>query len=162
MNQNSTHSFTNLRSLSLPKWPTKQFIFSLFAAGHPVRSLWRLIGSMFCVSVLATLAACGSSSSTGSNDSPKISDADYEVDSYKGLPSCTKKHEGVTAYVIDQEQGYVCENGKWVEDDAAVEIRSSSSKEAENISSCVDKTEMGEVSSSSAENLLSSSSKENS
>ena len=82
------------------------------------------------------LVACGSSSSTGSNDSPKISDADYEVDSYKGLPSCTKKHEGVTAYVIDQEQGYVCEDGKWVEDDAAVEmIGSSSSKKNDKSSS---------------------------
>jgi len=90
---------------------------------------------MFCVSVLATLAACGSSSSTGSNDSPKISDADYEVDSYKGLPSCTKKHEGVTAYVIDQEQGYVCENGKWVEDDAAVEMIGSSSSSKKDKSS---------------------------
>ena len=162
MNPLFPHVIVNSRTLSLPKWPAVQSVDTLSAAGHPGRSLWRLIGSMLCVSVLATLAACGSSSSTGSNDSPKISDADIEVDSYKGLPSCTEKREGTTAYVVDQEQGYVCENGKWVEDDAAVEIRSSSSKEAENISSCVDKTEMGEVSSSSAENLLSSSSKENS
>ena len=80
------------------------------------------------------LAACGGDSGT-TNSAPKISDADIEVDSYKGLPSCTEKREGTTAYVVDQEQGYVCENGKWVEDDAAVEMIGSSSSSKKDKSS---------------------------
>lgn len=72
------------------------------------------------------LAACGDDSGT-TNSAPKISDADYEADSYKGLPKCSDELDGKTAYVVDQEQGYVCEKGEWVEDEAAVEIRSSSS-----------------------------------
>lgn len=72
------------------------------------------------------LAACGGDSGT-TNSAPKISDADYEADSYKGLPKCSDELDGKTAYVVDQEQGYVCEKGEWVEDEAAVEIRSSSS-----------------------------------
>ena len=92
--------------------------------------------SAFAIATYAAFffSAFGSSSSTGSNDSPKISDADIEVEFYKGLPSCTEKREGETAYVVDQEQGYVCENGKWIEDDAAVEIRSSSSSSGSNVS----------------------------
>ena len=73
------------------------------------------------------LAACGDDSST-TNSTPKISDADYEADSYRELPSCTESHDGETAYVVDQDQGYICKKGKWVEDDEAVEIRSSSSE----------------------------------
>jgi uncharacterized protein (TIGR02145 family) len=72
------------------------------------------------------LAACGGDSGS-TNSTPKISDADYEADSYKGLPKCSDELDGKTAYVVDQDQGYVCKNGKWVEDEAAVEIRSSSS-----------------------------------
>ncbi|MDY6333109.1 MAG: FISUMP domain-containing protein [Fibrobacter sp.] len=73
------------------------------------------------------LAACGDDSST-TNSTPKISDADYEADTYRDLPSCTESREGETAYVVDQEQGYVCKKGKWSEDDEAVKIRSSSSE----------------------------------
>lgn len=73
------------------------------------------------------LAACGDDSST-TNSTPKISDADYEADSYRELPSCTESRDGETAYVVDQDQGYICKKGKWVEDDEAVEIRSSSSE----------------------------------
>ena len=73
------------------------------------------------------LAACGGDSGS-TNSTPKISDADYEADSYRELPSCTESRDGETAYVVDQDQGYICKKGKWVEDDEAVEIRSSSSE----------------------------------
>lgn len=57
----------------------------------------------------------------------KNSSADMEVSTYDGLPTCAEKREGKTAYVKDQDQGYVCKAGKWVEDDGAVKIYSSSS-----------------------------------
>ena len=79
------------------------------------------------------LAACGGDSGS-TNSTPKISDADYEADSYKGLPKCSDELDGKTAYVVDQEQGYVCEKGEWVEDEAAVEIKSSSSSSGSNVS----------------------------
>ena len=71
------------------------------------------------------LAACGDDSGA-TNSAPKISDADYEADSYRELPSCTESRDGETAYVVDQDQGYICKKGKWVESDA-VETNSSSS-----------------------------------
>ena len=72
------------------------------------------------------LAACGDDSGTASGGSTKLSNADMEVDSYSQLPSCVEKREGKTAYVVDQEQGYVCQEGEWVESDA-VETNNSSS-----------------------------------
>ena len=58
-------------------------------------------------------AACGDSGNTASPQS----NADMEVRIYSELPSCAEKRDGKTAYVADQEQGYICQNGKWVEDD---------------------------------------------
>ena len=58
-------------------------------------------------------AACGDS---GNGASPH-SNADMDVQTYSELPSCAEKRDGKTAYVADQEQGYICQNGKWVEDD---------------------------------------------
>ena len=58
-------------------------------------------------------AACGDS---GNTSSPQ-SNVDMEVRTYSELPSCAEKRDGKTAYVADQEQGYVCQNGEWVEDD---------------------------------------------
>ena len=81
------------------------------------------------------LAACGSSNGTGSYDTPRISDADIEVDSYKWLPSCTERRFGETAYVIDLDQGYVCIDGMWVEDDNAVKLTISSSSNGNGLSS---------------------------
>ena len=57
--------------------------------------------------------ACGDSGNTASPHS----NADMEVRTYSELPSCAEKRDGKTAYVADQEQGYICQNGKWVEDD---------------------------------------------
>ena len=77
-------------------------------------------------SALFLLSACGGDSESTSGPA-KSTSADMEVSTYDGLPSCAEKREGKTAYVKDQEQGYVCQNGKWVEDDGAVIIYSSSS-----------------------------------
>lgn len=78
--------------------------------------------------VVVLFAACGDddSSTTTSVGSSRLSNADMEVDTYRELPSCAEKREGKTAYVADQDQGYVCENGEWVAD-SDVEVYSSSS-----------------------------------
>ena len=82
---------------------------------------------LLTISLVALLAACSDDSNTTSVDPSKHSYTDMEVDSYSQLPSCVEKREGKTAYVVDQEQGYICKEGKWVENDEAVEIKSSSS-----------------------------------
>ena len=70
--------------------------------------------SLVLISSLALMyAACGDS---GDGASPQ-SNADMNVRTYSELPSCAEKRDGKTAYVADQEQGYICQNGKWVEDD---------------------------------------------
>lgn len=76
--------------------------------------------------VVFFLAACGDDSGTTSEVSAKLSNADMEVESYSQLPSCAEKREGKTAYVADQDQGYICQGGEWYESDA-VEIYSSES-----------------------------------
>ncbi len=70
--------------------------------------------SLVLISTVAFMfAACGDS---GDGASPH-SNADMDVQTYSELPSCAEKRDGKTAYVADQEQGYICQNGKWVEDD---------------------------------------------
>jgi uncharacterized protein (TIGR02145 family) len=70
--------------------------------------------SLVLISSLALMfAACGDS---GNGASPH-SNADMDVQTYSELPSCAEKRDGKTAYVADKEQGYICQNGKWVEDD---------------------------------------------
>lgn len=71
--------------------------------------------------------ACGGDSDTATSPM-KNSSADMEVSTYDGLPTCAEKREGKTAYVKDQDQGYVCKAGKWVEDEGAVKIYSSERK----------------------------------
>ncbi len=67
-------------------------------------------------SIAFTIAACGDSGKATSG-LQKVSNADMEVRTYSELPSCVEKRNGKTAYVADQEQGYICTNGKWIEDD---------------------------------------------
>ena len=62
--------------------------------------------------VVLYFSACGGDSGTASGGSTKLSKADMEVETYNQLPSCAEKREGKTAYVVDQEQGYLCEEGK--------------------------------------------------
>ena len=72
-----------------------------------------LLSLVFISSLAFMFAACGDSGNTASPQS----NADMEVRTYSELPSCAEKRDGKTAYVADQEQGYICQNGKWVEDD---------------------------------------------
>ena len=65
------------------------------------------------------ISACGEGSSV-SNAPEKLSNADMEVNTYKELPSCVEKRDGKTGYVVDQDQGYICRNGEWVEKEVAV------------------------------------------
>ncbi len=85
-----------------------------------------LMEMVFAAFAVFTLSACGGDSNTTSAGPAKQSNADMEVDSYNQLPSCAEKREGKTAYVVDQDQGYVCKKGEWVESDV-VETNNSSS-----------------------------------
>lgn len=87
--------------------------------------------SIFVLLLTLLLIACGGDSGTASGGSTKLSNADMEVDSYSQLPSCVEKREGKTAYVVDQEQGYVCQEGEWVEDESIDVAYSSSSSKIE-------------------------------
>ena len=91
--------------------------------------------SIFVLLLTLLLIACGGDSGTASGGSTKLSNADMEVDSYSQLPSCVEKREGKTAYVVDQEQGYVCQEGEWVEDDAGETNSSSSMKSSSSVKS---------------------------
>ena len=73
------------------------------------------------VSVLL-LVACGDGANAASSTPNKSSSADMEVRTYSELPTCAEKREGKTAYVKDQDQGYVCKSNEWVEDDDAVVV----------------------------------------
>ena len=79
------------------------------------------------VSALFLLSACGGDSDSATSPA-KSSSADMEVATYEMLPSCAEKREGKTAYVKDQDQGYICQNEKWVENDDAVEVYPSSTE----------------------------------
>lgn len=94
---------------------------------------------VFSVTAIASVAilfsACGDDSSTPANTPAKVSDADMEVDSYGQLPSCVEKRDGKTAYVVDQDQGYICKAGEWLESESEQKIYSSSSDKSEKKSS---------------------------
>ena len=82
-----------------------------------------------------SLVACNGSSGTASEKPAQLGNADMEVDTYRELPSCVKKRDGKSAYVVDQDQRYVCKAGEWIEDVESVKVYSSSSKRTGNISS---------------------------
>jgi len=60
------------------------------------------------------IIACGDDSSSSNSQEKKI-EADMEVDAFDELPSCAEKRQGKTAYVVDQNRGYVCSGGEWVD-----------------------------------------------
>ena len=71
------------------------------------------------VFVVFCLFSCGDDSESF-NAPEKLSDADIEVPSYRQMSQCFGENEGKTAYVVDQDQGYICQNGEWVEKEVAV------------------------------------------
>ena len=77
--------------------------------------------ALFFVALAAFfISACGDDSGTTSGGYTQHSNADMEVKEFKNLPSCIEKREGKTAYVVDQDQGYICRNGEWIEKEVAV------------------------------------------
>ena len=84
-----------------------------FIMNKKMNSNTKRLSLVLISSIAFMFTACGDSGNTASPHS----NADMEVRTYSELPSCAEKRDGKTAYVADQEQGYICQNGKWVEDD---------------------------------------------
>ena len=108
------------------------------------------------------VVACGDDSGTNgvSNRSPTSAEqcrnADYEVGSFEGLPSCTDKQEGLVGCVQGSNKIYVCEEGEWIH-----QIDSSSSSKEDDDLEEEDKSSSSRIESSSSseeENVHSSSS----
>ena len=139
--------------------------------------------------MLLALAACGGDSkitdpardteladdslteSIQNKDSDSAKDADFGenvntvVPSFDDLPSCTRDHEGATAYVEDEDSAYVCKKGLWVVDDSLTkavrpdsENKSSSSAKAKSSSSKTGDSSSSAKSSSSKDGKSNSSS----
>ncbi len=71
----------------------------------------RALVSLFVASVVAMLAACGSSDSgTAIDDSDIVS---LYVDTFEDLPNCSKNREGDLAEVQDTREAYRCLKGVW-------------------------------------------------
>ena len=71
------------------------------------------------------------------SDSAKDAEPGEKVDavvpSFDDLPSCTRDHEGATAYVEDEDSAYVCKKGLWVVDDSLTKaVRPDSEKKSSN------------------------------
>ena len=141
--------------------------------------------------VLLALAACGGdgkgtdpardteladdslTESIQNKDSDSAKDAepsekvDVVVSTFDDLPSCTRDHEGATAYVEDEDSAYVCKKGLWAVDDSLTkavrpdsEKKSSSSAKAKSSSNETSDSGSTKSQSSSSAVKASSSSKE--
>ena len=94
--------------------------------------------------------------------------ADTVVPTFDDLPSCTRDHEGATAYVEDEDSAYVCKKGLWAVDDSLTkaiqpdsEKKSSSSAKAKSSSNkASDSSSSDKSRSSSSAVKMSSSSKD--
>ena len=140
--------------------------------------------SRFCIglalwALLLALAACGGDSKgTDPKDAELADDSltesiqNKDSDSAKGtepgenvdtvvptfddLSSCTRDHEGATAYVEDEDSAYVCKKGLWVVDDSLTKaVRPDSEKKSS--SSAKAKSSSNETSDSSSKAKSSSS-----
>ena len=56
--------------------------------------------------------------SDSAQDAESGEKVDTVVPTFDDLPSCTRDHEGATAYVEDEDSAYVCKKGLWVVDDS--------------------------------------------
>ena len=83
--------------------------------------------SRFCLglalwALLLALAACGGDSKgTDPKDAEPGENVDTVVPTFDDLPSCTRDHEGATAYVEDEKKAYVCESKRWTANDSLTE-----------------------------------------
>ena len=103
------------------------------------------------------------------SDSAKDAESGEKVDTvvttFDDLPSCTRDHEGATAYVEDEDSAYVCKKGLWAVDDSLTkavrpdsENKSSSSAKAKSSSSKTGDSSSSAKSSSSKDGKSNSSS----
>ena len=69
--------------------------------------------------LLLALAACGGDGKgTDPKDAEPGENVDTVVSTFDDLPSCTRDHEGATAYVEDEKKAYVCESKRWTANDS--------------------------------------------
>jgi len=76
------------------------------------------VPAIFALGCFAVLAACGSDSSADS--SPKTSTEELSFETFDDLPNCTKNSEGKTAFIEEDGQQYVCQDGEWKEESEVV------------------------------------------
>ena len=116
--------------------------------------------------LLLALAACGGDSKgTDPKDAELAEMVDTVASNFDNLPSCTRNHEGVTAYVEDEEKAYVCDGDDWTEDGSLTnailpdsEKKSSSSAKAKSSSNKASDSSSSDKSQSSSSAVKTSSS----
>ena len=128
--------------------------------------------SRFCLglalwALLLALAACGGDSKIAdpARDTELAEMVDTVASNFDNLPSCTRNHEGVTAYVEDEEKAYVCDGDDWTEDGSLTnailpdsEKKSSSSAKAKSSSNKASDSSSSDKSQSSSSAVKTSSS----
>ena len=102
--------------------------------------------------------------SDSAKDAEPGENVDTVVTTFDDLPSCTRDHEGATAYVEDEDSAYVCKKGLWAVDDSLTkavqpdsEKKSSSSAKAKSSSNKASDSSSSAKSSSSKDGKSSSS-----
>ena len=108
--------------------------------------------------LLFALAACGGDGkiTDPARDTELAEMVDTVASNFDNLPSCTRNHEGVTAYVEDEEKAYVCDGDDWTVDGSLTNaIQSDSEKKSS--SSAKAKSSSNEKSDSSSKAKSSSS-----
>ena len=103
--------------------------------------------------------------SDSAKDAEPGENVDTVVPTFDDLPSCTRDHEGATAYVEDEDSAYVCKKGLWVVDDSLTkaiqpdsEKKSSSSAKAKSSSNKASDSSSSDKSPSSSSAVKTSSS----
>ena len=103
--------------------------------------------------------------SDSAQDAESGEDVDTVVPTFDDLPSCTRDHEGATAYVEDEDSAYVCKKGLWAVDDSLTkaiqpdsEKKSSSSAKAKSSSNKASDSSSSDKSPSSSSAVKTSSS----
>jgi len=98
---------------------------------------------VFAMTTLALIACSddsGSSAPEQTSESIESTDSDLFVKIFDDLPVCSDNRKGVTAYVKDEKNAYVCENSDWVPDSAVDRDDSSRLSSPKAFSSSSDKT----------------------
>ena len=103
--------------------------------------------------------------SDSAKDAEPGENVDTVVTTFDDLPSCTRDHEGATAYVEDEDSAYVCKKGLWAVDDSLTkavqpdsEKKSSSSAKAKSSSNKASDSSSSDKSRSSSSAVKTSSS----